>query len=299
MHIFAGQWGKGVRDGLVAGGVHTLGKVEYSSFPNGEKRVVLQSAVVGQECVAVQSFAPKADEALVELLLLIDALRENGAKRVVAFVPYFGYSLNNRHFDGEPISVRAVARAICSAKPDEVWTYDLHHMGSQEFFDVKVKNFGPAKIFAEHLGSLAEKPEVVVAPDDGAEERAREIADILGVRVVVGKKVRNEKTTEITELEFELGDHRARVAVLVDDMINTGGTVVRAAKKLKGLGVERVFLCATHFLGVPGSLEKVLGEVDKLITTNSVEHGLEDGERVKVTKIQYKHNEFEIEKNKN
>lgn len=285
MIVFPGRFGQSVGQSLISRDGNELGLVTFSRFANGEARVTLASDVSGKECTVVQSMAPKPDEALVELLLVIDALKENGAQKISLCVPYLGYSLMNRHFDGEPVSARAVARAISSGGPDEVSVVDVHAEHVLQFFDVPVRTISPISLFGSWLTGQSLGPCVVVAPDDGAQARAREVAEALGASHVVARKVRNDKTTEIVDFTLDL-DAGVETAVVVDDMVNTGGTTTRVANVLRERGVKRIVFCATHFLGVAGSLEKVAGAVDQFVTTNSIDHGLVDSERVAVLDLQ-------------
>lgn len=286
MFIIPGSWGQNLAKSLVDQGRGELGEVKFTKFPDGEKRIQLGGLIEGQEVMFVQSMAPDPDAALVEILLAVDALRESGVSRVIVFISYLGYSLTNRHFEGESVSARAVARAISSAEPDEVWLYDLHASHIVEYFSVPVKLYDPIEQFTSSVEKLRISKGVIVAPDDGAEDRARVLSENLGLPYVVAKKVRDENTTEIKSLDIDdslirEGTH----VIIVDDMVNTGETVMRMAEVLKGKGVKRITLLATHFLGVKGSLERILSSIDKLITTNSVDHGLKSDKRIEVLEI--------------
>lgn len=284
MLIIAGSWGESVAKCLVGQG-HECGEVRLSQFANGEQRVQLQSDVKGKECVVVQSLVEEPDEALVQLLLLIDACKENGAGKVIAFIPYMGYSLMNRHIEGEPVSARAVARAISAAGPDEVWLYDLHMELIGDFFSVPTTLLSPVKSFHEWLKQQKHDDVLILAPDDGAGGRAKELAECMGVDHVVVTKVRDEQTTEVTSLDFGDADFCGKTVVIIDDMVNTGKTIVRVGQVLKEVGAKRVIFMASHFLGVAGSKEILLEAVDLFVTTNSIDHGLDREDRVVVLPI--------------
>jgi len=281
--VFAGSFGKGVSRSIVDSG-DEVGRVEYSKFANGEKRVILGSDVGDKECVVVQSMTGKPDEALVEALLLIDALKENGSSGVRLVVPLLGYSLMNRHFDNEPVSARVIAKAISSSGVDEVIIVDIHSKKVLEFFDVSVRNVDSTKLFVKCFREMELDDLMVVGPDDGSSDGVERLSSGLGVDGVVCEKIRDEKSTIIEKLDINV-EKVTKNVIISDDLVNTGGTISRIAELLRSKGAENVMLCAAHFLGVKGSREKVLNGVDLFVTTNSVDHGLNNGENVRVLKL--------------
>ncbi len=253
-------------------------------FKNGEQRVTLESSVAGQSCTIVESLAPDPDSRLVRLLLTIDALRENGASHVRLVMPWMAYSLQNRHFDGEAVSARAVARAISGSGVDEVVLVDIHAESCLTYFTVPVTNFSPLPQFVEYVTSHELSTYTVVGPDKGSHVRARELAKMTGTSVALLTKKRDTATLNVSDfslVEGELGE----TCLLVDDAVNSGSTIVGVSRWLRTQGVKKIVWCVTHFLGVPGSLDIILPEIDLLITTDSVEHGLKTQGKIVVVPL--------------
>lgn len=270
MIVYAGSWGKGVSDLLVSAG-YEKGNIDISKFKNKEYRVRILDDVKNRKCVVVQSMAPEPNIAFVELLLIIEALKENGAEVVTAIVPFLGYSFQNRHFDGEPISAKVMARALSNSGVDKVEVVDLHEEGVLNFFSIPIENVSASKTFEKYLKNKTEDY-VLISPDKGSRKRAHELADMLGVRVVELEKKRNEQNLNIEGLGKLEGDIKDN-CIVVDDAVNSGGTMVKVADWLRQHGASHVEWLATHFLGVEESRKK-LSSVDKFVTTNSVDHGL-------------------------
>jgi len=194
-------------------------------------------------------------------------------------MPFMGYSLQNRYLRGEPISAKVVAKMLSSVEPSRVLLVDLHEEGILDFFSVPVEELRVEDKFGEYFKD--KRIDLVVAPDGGARKRAQILASKLGVEYVVARKVRDEKTTKIEKLEIGgKRDFSGKKVLIVDDMVNTGGTIRKVGELLREKDVGEVFFAATHFLKVEGSLESLMEVVDEFVTTNSVEHGLEGVEDV-------------------
>lgn len=281
MFIFSGKWGQSVGNSLVAQGKGDAGEVELSSFKNGELRVIIKTDVSDKDCAVVQSMAPEPNESLVEILLMVDALKEAGAKSVEVIIPFLGYSYQNRHFDREPVSVRAVARAISSSGADLVKVVDVHAMNCLDYFTIPAQNIETERVFADYLSQNKMKDIVVVGPDEGSHARAGRFAKMLDRPVFLLNKTRDEKTLDVVGLEVKEGEI-GETCVLIDDSINSGRTVVSVSEWLRKNGAKKVVWMVTHFLGVEGSLDKVSGSADLFVTTNSVDHGLEGGKNIEV-----------------
>ncbi len=262
--IAVGSGGRHLEDEIkILGG--ELIETEIKKFPDGEKYVrVLGSA---EEVTVVQStFAPQ-DEHIVELILIADALRERGAERLRAVVPYFAYSRQDRVTkEGEPVSVRAVMQAL-GTYYDELYVFDMHNPETLKFFPGKAVNLSPARAiadyFAERLGDG-----LVLAPDKGARERARAVAERLGLEFSHFEKERISPTeVRMTPVDVDV---RGKNVLIVDDIISTGGTMVRAANLLREMGAGKVFVAATHGVFAEGAIERVSNAVDELAVTNTI-----------------------------
>ena len=240
-------------------------EVEIKKFPDGEKYVrVLGSA--DEVTVVSSTFFPQ-DERIVELLLMGDALREGGVKRLRAVVPYFGYSRQDRvSKEGEPISVRAVMRAL-GLYYDELYVFDLHNPETLRFFPGKAVNLSPARAIADYFAEKLGEG-IVLAPDKGARERAKAVAQRLGLEFSHFEK-RRISPTEVEMRPVDV-DVAGKNVLIVDDIISTGGTMIKAANLLRKMGAKRVFVSATHGVFAEGAIERVGKAVDELAVTNTI-----------------------------
>ena len=238
---------------------------EIKKFPDGEKYVrVLGSA---DEVTVVQSTFRPQDEHLVELILLGDALRESGVETLRAVVPYLAYSRQDRVTkDGEPVSVRVVMRAL-GIYYDELYVFDLHNPETLKFFPGKAINVSPARAIAEYFGDKLGEG-IVLAPDKGARGRAKAVAEKLGLEFSHFEKERISPT-EVRMRPVDV-DVAGRNVLIVDDIISTGGTMIKAANLLREMGAGKVFVAATHGVFAEGAIERVGKAVDELAVTNTI-----------------------------
>ena len=259
-----GSGGKHLEEEIRKLGGEVLG-VEIKKFPDGEKYVrVLGSA--DEVTVVSSTFFPQ-DERIVELLLMGDALRERGVKRLRAVVPYFGYSRQDRvSKEGEPISVRAVMRAL-GLYYDELYVFDLHNPETLKFFPGKAINVSPARAIADYFGEKLGDG-IVLAPDKGARERAKAVAERLNLEFSHFEK-RRISPTEVEMRPVDV-DVEGKNVLIVDDIISTGGTMIKAANLLREMGAEKVFVAATHGVFAEGAIERVGNAVDELAVTNTI-----------------------------
>ncbi|WP_456396027.1 ribose-phosphate diphosphokinase [Thermococcus sp.] len=262
--LAVGSGGKHLEEELRKLGGDLVG-IEIRRFPDGEKYVRVSGS--SREVTVVQStFAPQ-DEHMVELLLIADALRENGAERLRAVVPYLAYSRQDRVTkDGEPVSVRAIMRAL-GVYYDELYVFDIHNPETLRFFPGKAVNLSPARAMAEYFGERLGDG-IVLAPDKGALARAKAVAEELGLEYSHFEKERISPT-EVRMKPVDV-DVAGRNVLIVDDIISTGGTMIRAANLLKDMGAEKVFVAATHGVFAEGAIERVGKAVDELAVTNTI-----------------------------
>ncbi|MEO2151179.1 MAG: ribose-phosphate diphosphokinase [Thermococcus sp.] len=240
-------------------------EVELRKFPDGEKYVRVLGS--GSEATVVSStFAPQ-DEKIVELLLIGDALRENGFKKLRAVVPYFAYSRQDRVTkEGEPVSVRAIMKAL-GIYYDELYIFDLHNPETLKYFPGKGVNVSPARVIADYFREKLGDG-IVLAPDKGARERARAVAQELGLEYSHFEK-RRISPTEVEMRPVDI-DVKGKNVLIVDDIISTGGTMVKASEILRKLGAERIFVGVTHGVFAEGAIERVSNAVDELAVTNTI-----------------------------
>jgi len=268
MKVVLGSGAQHMRDEFLAkaaGYDKELVETEIKTFPDGEKYVRVLGE--GDEAIVVQSTFRPQDEHLMELLLLGDALREKGFKHLKAVVPYLAYSRQDRVTkEGEPISVRAVLRTL-SLYYDEFYVFDLHNPETLKFFPKKAVNLSPAKAIARYFKEKLENG-IILAPDRGALERARAVAGELGLEFSHFEKKRISPT-EVQMQPVDV-DVKGKNVLIVDDIISTGGTMIRAANLLKEMGAGKVFVAATHGVFAKGAIERVSKAVDELAVTNTI-----------------------------
>lgn len=233
-----------------------LGNSEVGSFADGENFASIYETVRGSDVFVVQSTCPfekdgkmhTVNDALMELLIMIDALRRASAGRITAVIPYFGYARQDRKAKGrDPISAKLVANMIEAAGADRVLTMDLHASQIQGFFDIPVDNLLSNPVFVKYYMSKFEHPEemVVVSPDVGSVARSRTFANKMGMNLAIVDK-RREKANQC-EVMNVIGDVKDKKCILFDDMVDTAGSLCNAAKAIVEIGgATEVYACATH-----------------------------------------------------
>ncbi len=248
-----------------------LGEAEVGRFPDGEVMVEVRENVRGGDCFVLQSICTPPNDNLMELLLLMDALRRASAKRISAVIPYFGYSRQDRKVAPRvPISAKLVADVVTAAGASRVLTVDLHAGQIQGFFNIPVDNLYAMPVLIQYLRKRLEGRRVsVVSPDAGGVERARAFARRLNANLAIIDK-RRPRASEVAEMQL-VGEVRDSSALLVDDMIDTAGTITEAAKVVMKAGATEVLACATHpILSDPACERLNKSNLTELITTNTI-----------------------------
>jgi ribose-phosphate pyrophosphokinase len=249
----------------------TLGQLEVGRFPDGEVMVEVRENVRGGDCFVLQSTCSPPNENLMELLLVMDALRRASAKRITAVIPYFGYARQDRKVAPRvPISAKLVADLITTAGASRVLTVDLHAGQIQGFFNIPVDNLYAMPVLVQYLRRRLDGGKItVVSPDAGGVERARAFARRLNCNLAIVDK-RRPRASEVAEMQL-VGEVRDSVALLVDDMIDTAGTITEAAKVILAAGAKQVIACATHpILSDPACERLNRSSLAELVTTNSI-----------------------------
>ncbi|HEY4026367.1 MAG TPA: ribose-phosphate pyrophosphokinase [Candidatus Dormibacteraeota bacterium] len=239
-------------------------------FPDGEIDVKIQDSMRGHDVFLIQSTCHPVNESLMELFILLDALRRASAGRITAVMPYFGYARKERKSQPrEPISAKLMANFITLAGADRVLLLDLHADAIEGFFDVPTDHLTAHKILAAHIRSRGLANCSVVAPDAGGAKRAEHMARLLNAPLVfVYKRRPHDDTVEIMEMA---GDVDGRDCVVVEDIISTGGTMVEVARSLKEHGARHVIVACTHPVLTPGAVERLRqAPLDELIVTDSI-----------------------------
>lgn len=249
-----------------------LGKALVKNFSNSETRVQIDENVRGAEVFVVQPTCGNVNDSLMELLILCDALTRSSAKSITVIVPYYGYSRQEKKTTGrEPITAKLVANLITVAGADRVITIDLHAAAIQGFFDIPVDNLMAMPIVVEYFRhkGIPKDDLVVVSPDAGGVSRARIFAERLGCGLAIIFKRRPRP--EAVELMDFVGEIEGKTALIVDDIISTGGTLLKAVEMLKEKGAARVFAATTHGLFAGDAIEAIqASSLEEVIVTDTV-----------------------------
>ena len=247
-------------------------------FADGEIYIEINENIRGNSIFIIQSISSPANDNLMELLLCIDALKRSSAKNITAVIPYFGYARQDRKVvPRTSISAKLVSNLITKAGADRVVTVDLHAGQVQGFFDIPVDNLFCTPIFARHVNkNINIKNIICVAPDVGGTERARALGKLLDVGLaIVDKRRPSPGKSQVMNV---VGNVKNKICVIVDDIIDTGGTIVNAAEALKNRGAKEVYVYITHGVLSGEAIKKIEKSViKKLVITDSIDNN----ERVK------------------
>ncbi|KAI9397847.1 hypothetical protein POPTR_003G088400v4 [Populus trichocarpa] len=250
-----------------------LGKINIKRFADGEIYVQLQESVRGCDVFLLQPTCPQANENLMELLIMIDACRRASAKNITAVIPYFGYARADRKTQGrESIAAKLVANLITEAGATRILACDLHSGQSMGYFDIPVDHVYGQPVILDYLASktICFSDLVVVSPDVGGVARARAFAKKLSDAplAIVDKRRHGHNVAEVMNL---IGDVKGKVAVMVDDMIDTAGTIAKGAALLHEEGAREVYACCTHAVFSPPAIERLSsGLFQEVIITNTI-----------------------------
>jgi len=248
-----------------------LGPVDIRRFKDGECYVSYQESVRGADCYVIQSCCPPIDVNIMELLIMMDALRRTSVSRITAVIPYFGYARQEKkEHPREPITAKLIADMIVSAGAQRVMTIDLHAAAIQGFFNFPVDHLSTLITFGEYFRKLKDKPVVLVSADEGGVKKVRKVATVLNAPIAVGYKHRpGHDKSELTELA---GDVKGKIPIIIEDMITTGGSVNNAVDALLAAGCEpEIYVAATHGILVGGAIERLSRpEIAEFVTTDTV-----------------------------
>jgi len=260
-----------------------LSKMTVNRFSDGEINVQIGESVRGIDCFIIQPTCAPANDNLMELLIIVDAMRRASAKSITAIVPYFGYARQDRKAAPRvPITAKLVANMMEKAGIDRVVTIDLHAGQIQGFFDIPVDNLYGSILFFEYFKQKQLKNPIIASPDIGGVARARYFASKLGLDMVIVDK-RREKANE-SEVMNIIGDVKDKDVILIDDMVDTAGTIVKAAQALKEKGANSVMAFATHGVLSGPAIERIKNSVlDELIITDTIPFNKEC-EKIKILK---------------
>ncbi len=247
-----------------------LGKIDVGRFPEGEISVRVQENVRGADVFVIQSSCPPSNDNLMELLIMMDALRRASARRITAVLPFFGYARQDRKDRPRvPITAKLVANLITTAGANRVLTMDLHADQIQGFFDIPVDNLQAAPVMIDHWKRKRIKDLVIVTPDVGGIKLARHYSEKLKAPMAIVDK-RRTGPTEAVALNV-IGEVKGKNVLVVDDMVATGKSLVEAVKFIKNKGAKEVYACGTHpVLSGPAAELIRNSEIKELMVTNSI-----------------------------
>ena len=246
-----------------------MGKSLVKNFSDGEINVEIDESVRGMDVFVVQSICHPVNNNLMELLILIDALKRASAERITAVLPYYGYARQDRKVSPRaPISAKLLADLITTAGASRILTVDLHAGQIQGFFNIPVDHLFAAPVLLEYLKKL-KNDLVIVSPDAGGVERARAYAKRLNTSLAIIDKRR--EGPNVSQVMNIIGDVEGMIAIIVDDLVDTGGTLARAAYALMEKGAKAVYACCTHPVLSGKAVEIISGSpIEEMIVTNTI-----------------------------
>ncbi len=247
-----------------------LGDAKVSKFSDGEICVGLGESVRGCDCFIIQSTCDPVNDNLMELLIMIDAMKRASAGRISAVMPYYGYARQDRKAKArDPITAKLVADMLVAAGADRVVTMDLHAAQIQGYFTIPVDHLVGLPLLGKYFEKEDPKDLVIVSPDHGSVPRARNMAEPLGCPIAIVDKRRPEPNK--SEIMNIIGDIKDKNCILVDDMIDTAGTITNAANALKNLGAKSVRACATHAVLSGPAIERIKDSaIEELVLLNTM-----------------------------
>lgn len=247
-----------------------LSGCEVTRFADGEINININETVRGHKVFVIQSTNMPVNENLMELLIMIDALKRASAREINIVMPYYGYSRQDRKAKArQPISAKLVADLLQVAGATRVICLDLHAAQIQGFFDIPIDNFRALPIIAEYFQKKNLKNVVVVSPDHGGVTRARALADVLQTPIAIIDKTRPEPN--VAEVMNIIGSVKNKNCIIIDDMIDTAGSIQAAAKALQDAGAKDIYACCTHPLLSGKAIERIIDSpIIEIVTTNTV-----------------------------
>jgi ribose-phosphate pyrophosphokinase len=249
-------------------------ETELKLFADGESKIRIPS-VDKKHCIIVQSLYPPIDTHIIQLFMIIHKCRRDNASKITVIIPYMAYARQDKTFlEGEIISISLLAELIQTCGTSEIITVDIHNEQSLSYFSITIKNISAIPILAEHLKNnkiIDIEKSIIVSPDEGGKKRAEKVAELLKLQILCLKKNRDRKTG-LVSVEENLGlVVEGRDAILIDDMISTGGSIVKACQVLKKHKIRNIIVLCTHAIFLDNAFEKIMNAgVKEIISTNSI-----------------------------
>lgn len=269
--IFSGNSNKPLAEKIAAKLNTTLGEMEVTHFSDGEIYVRFNETIRGTDVFLIQSTSYPVNVNLMELLIMIDAARRASAGRITAVIPYFGYARQDRKARSrEPITAKLVANLITSAGADRVLTMDLHCAQIQGFFDIPLDNLVGGPTLYNYFKPKVDENFVVVSPDIGSVARARKVAARMDAQMAIIDKRRPK--ANVMEVMNIIGDVKVKNCLMVDDMIDTAGTIVQGARALKEAGAKAIYACCSHGVLSGPAIERLADSpIDELAILDTID----------------------------
>ena len=282
LKLFTGNAHRPLAEEIAASLGIPVGQAEVSRFSDGEIFVQIDENVRGADVFLVQPTCPPVNDTLMELLVMLDALKRASAERITAVLPYYGYARQDRKVQPRvPISAKLVANLIVAAGAQRLLALDLHAGQIQGFFDIPVDHLFAAPVIIDNFTQRGLTDVVVVSPDAGGVERARAIAKRLRAGLAIIDKRRDGPNVAV--FMHLIGDVKGRDVVIIDDLIDTAGTLVQAADALRREGARRILACGVHAVLSGPALARIEGSpLEEVVVTNSIPLG-KDKEHPKIT----------------
>ncbi len=271
LRLFSGSANKELANEIATCMGETLGDVKLKRFSDGEVNFQILENVRGKDVFIIQPTCPPGNENIMELLVMIDAFKRSSARRITAVIPYYGYARQDRKEKPRvPISAKLVGDLLMTAGADRLVTLDLHAGQIQGFFNIPVDHLYARPVILEYLASQPQMDRLtVVSPDAGGVERARAYAKRLNAPLAIIDKRRVDDN--VAEVMHIVGDVRDRNTVVVDDLIDTAGSIVRAGEALRREGANRILVAATHAVLSGPAIERIASsEIESVIVTNTI-----------------------------
>ena len=280
MRIFNGTSNLPLAKAIAASIGVELGKCTVSAFPDGETFVKIEENVRGEDVFLVQSTSPPTNHHLMEMFIMMDALRRASASRITAVIPFYGYARQDRKDQPRvPITAKLVANLLVAAGANRILTMDLHAQQIQGFFDIPVDHLYAAPVMYDYLKKKNLPDLVVVSPDVGGLKMAHAYSQVLeGGLAIVAK--RRKSASEVESLAI-IGEIRGKTVLMVDDLTETAGTLTTAAELLRKKGAKRIYACVSHAILNDLGIERLRkSRIDEIITTDTVLRPPIDGVRI-------------------
>ena len=285
MRLFSGNSNRPLAEKIAAYVGNELGRSDVGRFADGEVNVHIRQNVRGKDCYLIQSTCRPANENLMELLIMIDALRRASAGRINAVIPYFGYARADRKSEPRvPITAKLVANLITGAGADRIITMDLHAGQIQGFFDIPLDHLYASPVVLDYINAKKLKDLVVVSPDVGGVERARALAKRIKAGLVIIDK-RRPRPNEASIYNV-IGDVQGKNAIIFDDICDTGGTLIKVAETIRLKGANKVFGVCVHGVLSGNSMEMIERScLEELVISDSIPVPVAKGSKITVLSI--------------